>query len=415
MTSIAIDEATAPHLDDLLSDQAINDPDTYFRRCREDSPVRWNDRWHGWIVTGYDEVVVGFRDHRRLSSDRFRGPFARDLAETRTRYAELIEFMSRWMFTSDRPYHTHLRSLVNAAFTPRSVERLRPRIHELVRDLAEPLRGGRVVDFMAEFAFQLPVIVIAEYLGIPPEARNDVRKLSEDLGALIFVQGSSGDRFANGEKAKNGLVEIIRPVVQARTDAPQDDLISAMVHADLDGDRFTEDEVISNAVLMVFAGHETTMNLLANGVTAFSRFPDQWELLRSDPDGLARRATEEVLRLAGPIKANARWAREDIELGGQQLKANDRVLLVQHAAGHDPAAFADPDRLDISRWPNRHVAFGSGIHTCLGAPLSRLEAQEAFAFLAREFASVEVVTPRITYVPNLVSHGPTELDVRFHS
>ena len=373
MATLAVDEAAAPDLDDLLSEQAINDPDTYFQRLRDDRPVRWNARWHGWIVTSYAEVAAGFRDHKRLSSARFEGPFAKDMNDSRSRYRELIDFMSKWMFSNDRPYHTHLRSLVNAAFTPKSVDLLRPRIGELVRSLTEPL-AGRTANFMSGFAFTLPVVIIAEYLGIPSDACQDVRRLSEDLGALIFVQGSAADRFANGERAMNGLVEIIRPVVRARSSEPRDDLISAMIHATVDGDAFTEEEIISNAVLMMFAGHETTMNLLANGVVAFDRNPGQWELLKSDPAGYARTATEEVLRLDGPIKSNARWAREDLDLGGSKIKANDRLLLVQHAANHDPAAFTDPNRFDITRWPNKHVAFGTGIHTCLGAPLSRLEA-----------------------------------------
>jgi cytochrome P450 len=414
MATLAIDEAAAPDLDDLLSEQAINDPDAFYRRLRDDAAVRWNGRWHGWVVTSYAGVVTGFRDHRRLSSARFEGPFAKDMNESRSRYRELIDFMSKWMFANDRPYHTHLRSLVNTAFTPKSVDQLRPRVRELVRSLAEQL-DGRDANFMSEFAFTLPVVVIAEYLGIPADASQDMRRLSEDLGALIFVQGSTDDRFANGERAMNGLIEIVRPVVHARRAEPREDLISAMVHAQVDGRSFTEEEVVSNAVLMMFAGHETTMNLLANGIVAFDRNPGQWQKLRSDPARHARPAAEEVLRLDGPIKALARWAREDLELGGVRIKANDRVLLVQHAANHDPAVFPDPDRFDITRWPNKHVAFGSGIHTCLGAPLSRLEAQEAFAFLAERFTAIEVLTPRIRYVPNLVSHGPLEVAVRCHS
>jgi cytochrome P450 len=414
MATLAMNAAAAPDLDDLLSDQAVNDPDAFYRRLRDDAPVRWNSRWRGWIVTSYVGVVDGFRDHRRLSSARFEGPFATDMNESRSRYRELIDFMGKWMFANDRPYHTHLRSLVNTAFTPKSVDRLRPRIRELVRTLAEPL-DGREANFMSEFAFTLPVVVIAEYLGIPADASQEMRRLSEDLGALIFVQGSAADRFANGERAMNGLTEIIRPVVRARRAEPREDLISAMVHAKVDDHSFTEQEVVSNAVLMMFAGHETTMNLLANGVVAFDRDPGQWQLLRSDPARHAKAATEEVLRLDGPIKALARWARADLELGGVTIKANDRVLLVQHAANHDPDVFTDPDRFDITRRPNKHVAFGSGIHTCLGAPLSRLEAQEAFAFLAERFSALEVLTPDIRYVPNLVSHGPLEVAVRGRS
>jgi cytochrome P450 len=412
MTTTDTAETTPPPLDDLLSDQAINEPRTYYKRLRDADPVYWNERWKGWIVTGYADVVAGFRDHEHLASDRFAGPFAKDMVESRSDYTQLIEFMSKWMFTSDRPYHTHLRSLVNTAFTPKSVEVLRPRVRELVRTLAEPLRGRDRVNFLAEFAFTLPVIVIAEYLGVPPEARRQVREWSDDLGAVIFVQGGNAGRFATGERAMNALVDLIRPIVRARAKDPRQDLISAMVHADVDGDGFTEDEVIANAVLMVFAGHETTMNLLANGIVAFDLFPGQWDRLRGDPK-MARTATEEVLRFDGPIRALARWAKEPLELGGKQIGAGDRVLLVQHGANHDPAFFTNPGVFDPGRRPNKHVAFGQGIHTCLGAPLARLEAQEAFAYLADEFASIDVLTRDLTYGRTLVSRSLQHLDVRF--
>ncbi|MFG2039814.1 cytochrome P450 [Dactylosporangium sp. NPDC048998] len=404
----------APQLfDDLLSDAAIQTPTEFYNRLREQDPVHWNPRWNGWIVTGYRDVIAGFRDHERLSSDRFAGPFAKDMAGSGSRYQQLIDFMSHWMFTKDRPYHTHLRSLVNTAFTPRSVEVLRPRIRQLVASLADSLRGRDRVNFMAEFAFTLPVVVIAEYLGIPPESRENLRAWSEDLGAVVFFQGGNQDRFDTGGQAMQHLAELIRPIVRDRATNPREDLISGMVHAELDGDRFEEDEIISNVVLMVFAGHETTMNLIANGIVAFDRFPGEWERLAGDP-GLARTAVEEVLRYDGPIRALARWAKEPFELGGRQIEKNHRILLVQHAANHDPAFFAHPGHFDIGRWPNKHLAFGQGIHTCVGAPLARLEAQEAFAYLAREFASVEVLTRELRYGRNLVSRSLSGLDARLH-
>jgi cytochrome P450 len=410
MTTDTIEE-TQPPLDDLLSDQAVNDPRTYFKRLRDADPVYWNARWNGWVVTSYADVAAGYRDHERLSSDRFRGPFARDILASRSAYASLIEFMTKWMFTSDRPYHTHLRSLVNKAFTPSTVEVLRPRVRELVRSLAAPLAGQERVNFLADFAFPLPVIVIAEYLGLPPESRDEVKAWSDDLGAVIFVQGNNANRFAVAEQAMNNLVGLIRPIVRARAREPRQDLISAMVHTEVDGDRFTEEEIVANAVLMVFAGHDTTMNLLANGIVAFSAFPDQWDRLGCDP-GLARTATEEILRYDGPIKALARWAREPFELGGKHVGQNDRVLLVMHAANHDPAFFDRPDLLDVARWPNRHLEFGQGIHTCLGAPLARLEAQETFAHLAKTFGSVQVLTKDLSYDPTVVSRSPRHLEVR---
>lgn len=406
-------ESVAASLDDLLCDEAVNRPSAFFARLHAHDPVYWNARWNGWVVTGYDDVVAGFRDSARLSSDRFAGPFGRDMVETRSAYAELIDFMSKWMFSNDPPFHTHLRTLVNTAFTPSSVELLRPRVRQLVPELVEPLRGRDRVNFLAEFAFTLPVIVIAEYLGLPAEARQLVREWSDQLGAVIFVQGNNKDRFVEGERAMHGLVDLIRPVVRARRAEPRDDLISAMVHAEVDGDRFTEDEVIANAVLMVFAGHETTMNLLANGIVAFDAAPEQWQSVRRDARA-SRMAVEEVLRFDGPIKALARWAREPLKIGGQQVQTNDRVLLVQHAANHDPVVFASPEQFDVSRWPNKHVGFGQGIHTCLGAPLARLEAQEAYSYLAEAFSSVEVLTSNLRYDPNLVSRALQGLEVRLH-
>jgi cytochrome P450 len=404
---------TPASLDDLLSDHAINEPTAYYDRLRAHDPVYWNGRWNGWIVTNYADVVGGFRDHGRLSSDRFDGPFAKDIVESASLYGQLIEFMNKWMFTKDRPYHTHLRSLINTAFTPKSVEVVRSRIRELVRELVEPLIGRDSVNFLGEFAFTLPIIVIAEYLGVPADRRLELRSWSEDLGAVIFSEAENPDRFAVGEQAMTDLVSLIRPIVRARKEEPREDLISAMVHADVDGDHFTEDEIIANVVLMVFAGHETTMNLISNGVVAFDRFPEHWDRLATD-ENLARTAVEEVLRYDGPIRALARWATESFEIGGKRITRYDRLLLVQHAANHDPQAFAHPEKFDPQRWPNRHLGFGQGIHTCLGAPLARMEAQEAFAYLSGAFSSIEVLTTDLTYNRMVVSRSLRNLDVRFH-
>lgn len=404
--------ATPPSLDDLLSEEAVQDPTSFYNHLREIDPVYWNSRWNGWIVTGYDDVIGGFRDFARLSNDRFKGPFAKDMQAASSRYEQLIEFMGYWLFTKDRPYHTHLRSLVNTAFTPRAVERVRPRVQELVVELTDRLRGRDSANFMAEFAFTLPVVVISEFLGIPPESREHLHEWSEAIGEVVF-QGGNQDRFDKGGQAMEELANLMRPIVRARQKDPQDDLISGMVHAEVDGDTFLEDEIIANVVLMVFAGHETTMNLIANGVVAFDRFPDQWARLQGDP-AVARVAVEEVLRWDGPIRALARWAKEPFELGGKQIRENDRVLLVQHGANHDPAAYERADQFDIGRWPNKHLAFGQGIHTCLGAPLARLEAQEAFTHLSREFASIEVLTEELRYAPNLVNRSLTNLEVKVH-
>jgi cytochrome P450 len=186
-----------------------------------------------------------------------------------------------------------------------------------------------------------------------------------------------------------------------------------MVQAVDSGDFLSDDEVIANAILMVFAGHETTMNLLANGMVAFDKFPEQWARLRADPS-LARTAADEVLRYDGPIRAMARWAVEPLEIGGHKIGKGDRVLLVQHAANRDPAGFADPERLDIARRPNKHAAFGQGIHTCLGAPLARMEAEEAFRGLSRRFPRFTIHEQELRYNATVVSRSLASLHVTFH-
>jgi cytochrome P450 len=403
-----------PDLDDLLSEAAIKTPAAYYGSVRDVDPVYWNKRWNGWILTGYDQVIAAYRDHARLSSDRFAGPFGEELSAASSKYQNLFGFLSKFFVWKDQPYHTRVRSLVNKAFTPRSVEVIRPQVRELVDSLVKPMVGAGEVDFIARFAFTLPVIVIAEYLGVPEEGRDRMRRWAEDLGAVIFVSGHDEDRMAKGEAAMTELVDFLRPIVQDKRTNPKSDLLTGMVQAEERGDFLSEDEVIANAVLMVFAGHETTMNLLANSMVAFSRFPDQWQRLRDDPS-LAASATEELLRYDGPIRAMARWAKETFELGGHQIEQGDRLLLVQYAANHDPAGFTDPGRLDISRSPNRHATFGQGIHTCLGAPLARLEAQEALTALSAQFPRFDIAETELEYVPTVVSRSLQQLHITFHS
>ncbi|MHB8693834.1 MAG: cytochrome P450 [Solirubrobacteraceae bacterium] len=411
--------ATQPawDVDDLLCEAAINAPYGFYGHLRETDPVHFNERWNGWIVTSYEHVAAGYRDHVRLSSDRFEGPFAEEWkagGALDSSHAALFEFLSHFFVWKDPPYHTRVRELVGAAFSAREVEQWRPRIAQLVQELIAPLRDRDDADFLGEFAFHLPVIVIAEYLGVPVEARQQIKLWSDDLGGVIFVRGDDADRLANAERAVRELEEFLRPILEARRTDPRDDLITGMLQARTpDGDALTDEEIIGNAILMVFAGHETTMNLLANSIVAFEEHPDQWQLLTSRPD-LARSAAEECLRYDGPIRAMARWAREPVDLGPRQIATNDRVLLVQAAANRDPATFADPDVLDITRRPNRQLTFGHGIHTCLGGPLARLETQEALRCLSQDFARIEVTTDELRYAPTIVSRGLRELHVRFH-
>jgi cytochrome P450 len=404
-------------LDDLLSDEAINRPYSFYGRLREADPVHFNERWNGWIVTSYEHVAAGYRDHERLSSDRFEGPFAEEWkpgGEAEAAHASLLNFLSQFFVWKDPPYHTRVRGLVSRAFTARNVDKRRVRIADLVQELVEPLRGRAQIDFLNEFAFHLPVIVIAEYLGVPPDARGEIKRWSDDLGSVIFVRGGDDQRLQRAERAVGELVAFLSPILDSRRRDPRDDLITGMLQAvDENGDRLTDDEIIGNVILMVFAGHETTMNLLANSIVAFDEQPAEWERLFRDP-ALGRSAAEEMLRYDGPIRAMARWAREPLDLGGKRIGRRDRVLLVQAAANRDPAVFDEPDRVDIARRPNRQLTFGQGIHTCLGGPLARLETQEALTYLTSQFSRIEVLDHELHYHPTIVSRSLEQLQVRFH-
>ena len=397
--------------DDLLSEQAVNHPVAFYGALREHDPVHFNRWWNGWVLTRYDDVAWAFRSHEQLPSDRFEGPWGDDFAlRDKNVRGVLFEVLSKFFVWKDPPYHTRVRTLVNKAFSPRSIEELRPRAHRLVDRLIDELPVDEPVDFLGRFAFQLPVVVISEYLGIPTESRDLIKTWSDDLGAVIFVRGQMSDRAKRAEEAVEAMIDFLRPIVRDRRRDPRPDLLSGLVHVEEGRDSLTEDEVIANTILMVFAGHETTMNLIGNGVAAFFAHPDQWRRLQAGP-GSERMAVEEVLRWDGPIRTQTRWAREPLELGGRTIGARERILLVQVAANHDPAAFDHPERFDIGRVHNRHLTFGHGIHTCLGAPLARMEAQEAFRQLADRFERVDVLDDRLTYHPTIISGSLSGLHV----
>jgi cytochrome P450 len=413
VTSALIEHSTPPDmdLDNLLSDDAVNNSALFYRTLREQDPVHFNARWNGWVVTRYQDVDAGYKDHARLSSNRFEGPWADHAHSPQEKLFALFNSFFVW---KDPPEHTRMRSLVNKAFTPKSVEILRPRIQAILEDLTRDLPTNEPVDFLNGFAFQLPVLVISEYLGVPSSEREDVKVWSEALGSVIFVRGDDTERRAKGESAVEGLDGLLRPIVRARRETPADDLISGMVHAtDADGGGLSEDEIIANACLMLFAGHDTTQNLLSNMIVAFHENPDQWRKLQDDPE-LVRAATEEGLRFDGPITALGRWAREPLEIGNRTIAEGDRVLLVQWAANRDPEVYPDPDRFDIERNPTRHLAFGHGAHVCLGAPLARLEVQEALSHLTTRFDRIEVLNDRLERSPTIVSRSLKDLTVSFH-
>ncbi len=292
------------------------------------------------------------------------------------------------MLVVDPPDHTRLRTLVQKAFTPRVVERLRPRIEALVKEALDEAEARGSMDLVADLAYPLPVTVIAELLGVPVEDRSAFRRWSDALvGALDPV--ALTDRRSAVLAARDALHAYLERVVAERRAAPRDDLISRLVEAEEQGDRLSGPELLAMGVLLLVAGHETTVNLIGNGINALLAHPDQLARLRDEPE-LIEPAVEELLRYDSPVQLTGRVALEELELGGRRVEPGQMLMLLLGAANRDPRVFAEPERLDLGRDPNPHLAFGRGIHFCLGAPLARLEGQIAIRELVRRFPTLRL-------------------------
>jgi cytochrome P450 len=403
-------EAAGPVLYDPRRPEVIADPYPVFRRLQAADPVHWSEILGGWVLTRYDDVRAGLHDSR-LSSDRIT-PFLEHSERGRPEVQELGQLVGRWAVFTDPPTHTRLRQLMNTAFTPRAVERLRPRILEVVDDLLGRIEGHGHMDAIRDFAYPLPVIVIAEMLGVPVDDRDRLKAWSDELALFVGSSLGAPDKY---ERARRGVAEMtdyFRGLVAARRRQPRDDLISGLAAAEERGAVLSEDELVATCVLLLFAGHETTTNLIGNGLLALLRHPDQLQALRDDP-GLAPSAVEELLRYDGPTQVQTRVAQEDLELSGRSIRRGDRVFLMLNAANRDPARFPEPDRLDLRRPDNHHLAFGYGIHFCIGAPLARLEGQLALTTLVRRLTDLALLTATPEWLDSLVFRGVRSLPVGF--
>jgi cytochrome P450 len=320
-----------------------------------------------------------------------------------------------WM---DPPDHTRLRGLVSKAFTPRTVANLRPRVERLVGELVDAIVAARDVDVITALAYPLPLTIIAELLGAPAEDHADLRRWSGALARGFDPDPllSPEERAARSQAARE-FVAYFRDLIARRRAEPDEDLISELAAVEERGDILTEDEVLATCVTLLVAGHETTVNLVANGLLALIRHPDQHALLRADPR-LAGPAVEEMLRYDSPVHMTTRLALRRTELAGRTFEAGEGVVLLFGSANRDPAAFPDPERFDITRYTGqrpgrRHLTFSLGIHYCLGAPLARLEMEVVLHELLRRDLTMTLLTDRLPYKGNLVLRGLASLPVRF--
>jgi cytochrome P450 len=362
-----------------------DDPYPFYARLRATAPA-YQVPIGIWALSGYDEVSLALRDPRFSNDERNATGYAGPTGEG-TAFGRL--FWNMMLFRDD-PDHKRLRDLVQKAFTRRTIENVRPRIATLIDGLLDPIleRGGG--DLISEFAYPLPVTVICELLGVPEDARARFSAWASDFALRFEISPlRTPESEAKGDHASAKLIELFDELIERKRVHPQDDLISALAAVEDDGDRLSHDELLATCLLILFAGHETTANLIGNGTYALMRNRDQWDRLVEQP-ALARTATEELLRYDSPVQFIERIALEDVPVGDQTIPAGAMIGVLLGAANRDPAHFSDPDTLDITRGDAPLVAFGGGVHFCLGAPLARLEAQMAFNALARRAPEMQL-------------------------
>jgi cytochrome P450 len=403
--------ATVAMHDDMFTAEVITDPYAYYGRLREEDPVHWNELYELWVITRHDDVVWMTRHHELFSNAVFRNDPRPAYPAIDESDQELYEYVRNYQadqfIQHDRPEHLEMRKVVHGYFTPRSMEAWRPFVQNAVTELLDAAEAKGHMDVMKDVATPLPVLVIAQMMGVPNEDRPYVRELAEKL---LYIGRGEYDRMKLLTAGMRGMIEYVSPLVDERIVNPGDDFISVLAQGEKQG-VFTRHQVLVNTSLLLLAGHETTINLLCNGTLAFLRHPEQWELLKQDPAGRAKRATEECLRYDAPVKSIQRIASQDVEMRGKMLRKDDRIRWFISSANRDPEAFTNPGTFDITRDPNPHVAFGSGVHHCLGATLARLEGQEVFKALAERFPSLHVATEELAYQPSIAFRSLKSLPV----
>jgi cytochrome P450 len=403
-----------PRLSQVIEAEYLSNPYPLYHQLRALDPVLWEEDTSYWLVTSHAAVMAGLRD-QRLSAQRMNIETGWIPAELKDTLEPPISALTRQMLFLDPPDHSRLRGLVAKAFTPRMIEKLRPRIQQIVDELLAPVKEKGQMEVISEFAYPLPAIVIAEMLGVPPEDRERFTLWTRNFGALLDSGNGNGMTFEELTQALQGVnefMEYFRVIIHEQHQHPRENLLQAMQEAEEQGDMLSEEELLSNCVLLLAAGHGTTTHLLGNGLFALLRNPEQMERLRADPT-LLPLAVAELLRYDSPVQLTSRIAKADLRIGDKEIRAGQEIIFSLGAANHDPAQFAQPDTLILDREENRHLAFGQGIHFCLGAPLARVEAEIAFGSLLKQFTNLLLASETIEYFPSQVFRGLNALPVTF--
>ncbi len=387
----------------IFSPEFLADPFPTYAYLREHDPIHYIRAMNTWVLTRYEDVVAALKD-RRLSSA------LRADEDAQSQIPNLLRFQSTAIAYADQPEHTRLRNFMHRSFSPAGVLALRDSIREIVQELLAAMEGKEEVDFIQDFSYPLPTAVIAELVGVPADERHLFSGWSRHIVDGFDVNATPEQQRQCNETFKV-FGDYVLDLAHERRQRPRNDFLTKLTQPNEQGDQLTDEELAYNCLFLLIAGHETITSLLANGLVALLEHPEQLRQVQEDPS-LLPAAVEEIARFARPLQMVPRMAREDMTLGGCNLKAGQPVAVLLASANHDPQVFTDPDEFDIRRTPNPHLAFGHGIHYCLGAPLARLESPIALEEFLRRFPQVQLAPKPLEHLVTLRNHTLTELPIR---
>ena len=378
---------------------------------QKQDPVHWDDALDFWVLTRYADIASVYTDQRFSRAQGLMRGFQRLPPIERQAAAPVYDTLAKTTFYTDPPYHTRLRGALNDSFAPRAMERLRPQIQEIVDQLLDAVRAAGRMDAIRDFAYTLPILVIARMLGLPAEERVRFKQWSDDLFAVLGTVHHSGGQMERASRSVTEMTEYVMKFSQASGGRSTGGLLRELA-GDGDGPRLTQDELVANVSMLLSAGHETTSNLIGNGLLALLQNPPQKNELRENPSRGAS-AIEEMLRYDNPVQIAYRSAAEDVEVGGKLIRKGQLVNMILAAGNRDPERYSHPDRFDLDRDEGKHLGFGLGIHFCIGAALVRLEGQIAFSTILREFPGLKLATDRWEWQDQPIFRGVKSLPVEF--
>jgi len=433
MSSLKTDALSLSHLQEP---HIRSNPYPFYKQLREHDPVHWDEEMGFWIFTRYNDIAALYTDDRFSRAQGLMRGFEKLSRENQQIAQPVYHSFSKTVFYADPPYHTHLRGLMNYAFTPRRVEQLRPYVQKIVNDLLTTAEARGDVDIIQDLAYPLPVMVIAELLGLPATDRARFKGWSDDLFAILgTVRHKSQHLLERAAQSLAEMTEYVKGLSQKRRENPQDDLLSALLastdeddssyhHQDLPSPHstgellhqreatatLTEEELVANINILLSTGHETTTHLIGNGILALLQHPEQRQKLFDHPE-LLPSAIEEIMRYDNPVQITYRSALEDAQINGKSIRKGDLVNTIIGSANRDDSHYTDPDRFDIIRSEGRHLGFGLGIHFCIGAPLVRLEAEVAFETILHRFPNLNLLTDDLQWQEHPIFRGLKSLPV----